>query len=62
MPSQVLDEDANLIYAGLTYKGAYEAVKAAKSAKGDKIDKLPVSVHRIIDLLEKQGIKVRGLS
>lgn len=62
MPSQILDEDANLIYAGLTYKGAYEAIKAAKGATGDKIERLPASVHRVVDLLEKQGFKVRGLS
>ena len=51
-----------MIYAGLTYKGAYEAIKAAKGATGDKIERLPASVHRVVDLLEKQGFKVRGLS
>lgn len=60
-PSQIMNEDADLIYSMINYHGAYRAVDALKRATGKAIHNLPQSVFTVIESLEEQGIKARGL-
>ena len=62
LPSQILDEDAALIFHMMYYDNIYSAITTIQSAEGDAIHKLPASVGRIIDSLKKQGLYKGGLS
>ena len=60
-PSQILDEDADMIAAMIQYDNIYNAIKTVRSAEGKAIHNVPAAYKRIIKELMEAGIYKGGL-
>ena len=60
-PSQILDEDADMISKMMTFDNVYNAIKTARSAEGKALHNIPEGYKRIIKNLMEAGIYKGGL-
>jgi hypothetical protein len=61
-PSEILEEDADMIIKMMVFENTYNAISKARRAKGDEIHKLPPAYGRIIEELMESGVYKGGLN